>query len=147
MDRATRHWTLTWIGLALALGLHVADETAHDFLAFWNPLVESLRERVLALPLPTFSFELWLGGLIGAVLLLLSLSWFVRRGATCMRPVSYVLAVVMLGNGLLHIAGTVYEGRAVPGVYSSPVLLLAAGLLLVAAWRHRRSSGVARSAA
>jgi hypothetical protein len=39
---ATRHWTLSWTGLAVALGLHVADEAANDFLAFWNPLVRSL---------------------------------------------------------------------------------------------------------
>ncbi len=147
IERATRRWTLSWIALALALGLHAADEAANDFLAFWNPLAESLRDRVPALPLPTFSFGLWLGGLIGAVLVLLSLSWFVQRGAAWMRPVSYVLAVIMLGNGLLHLAGTVYEGQAVPGVYSSPVLLLAAGSLFVAAWRHRSAGGGAPSTA
>lgn len=145
-NEATRHWALSWAGLALAFGLHVADEAANDFLAFWNPLVESLRDRVPVLPLPTFSFELWLGGLIGAVLILFALTWFVRCGAAWMRPVSYVLAVIMLGNGLVHIVGTVVEGRMVPGVYSSPVLLLAAGLLFATARRHRRASGVAHGA-
>jgi hypothetical protein len=147
VEQATRRWTVSWIGLALALGLHVADEAANDFLAYWNPLVESLRDRAPALPLPTFGFELWLGGLTGAILVLLLLARFVRRGADWMRPVSYVLAVIMLGNGLLHIVGTVLQGRAVPGVYSAPVLLLAAGALLATARRHRRVSGVARSAA
>jgi hypothetical protein len=141
VERATRHWTLSWIGLASALGLHVADEAAHDFLGFWNPLVGSLRERMPALPPPTFTFELWLGGLIVGVLVLLSLSWFVRRGAAWMRPVSYVLAVMMLGNGMFHIVGTLVQGRAVPGVYSSPALLIAAGLLFATAWRHRNVSG------
>jgi hypothetical protein len=137
VDRASKRWTWGWVTLALALGLHVADEAAHDFLSFWNPLVRSLRQEVPALPLPTFRFALWLGGLIAAVLLLLALTWFVRRGATWMRPVSYVLAALMLGNGLLHIAGTVYLGRAVPGVYSSPILIIAAGLLFAGAWGHR----------
>jgi hypothetical protein len=41
---------------------------------------------------------------------------------------------------MLHIVGSVYQGRPVPGVYSSPVLLIAAGLLLTNAWRHRTVS-------
>jgi hypothetical protein len=137
---ATRHWTLSWTGLAVALGLHVADEAANDFLAFWDPLVRSLRERALPLPLPTSSFGMWLGGLIVVVVVLLILTWFVRRGATWMRPVSYALAVVMVGNGLLHTLGSIYEGRVVPGVYSSPVLVIAAGLLFATAWRHRNAT-------
>ena len=128
----TGRWALSWVALVLAFALHVADEAAHDFLGFWNPLVLSLRDRVPALPLPTFGFAMWLGGLIGAALVLLVLSWFVWRRAAWMRPVSYVLAVIMLGNGLIHIAGTVYRGQLVPGVYSSPLLLIAAGLLLAA---------------
>lgn len=140
VDKATRYWTLSWIALALAFGVHVADETAHDFLGFWNPLVESLRQRIPLLLLPTFSFELWLGGLIVAVLVLLSLTFFVRRGAPWMRLVSYVLAIIMVGNGLLHILGSLYEGRAVPGVVSSPLLLVTAGLLFATTLRHRVSS-------
>lgn len=136
--RGNHGWTLSWIGLVLAFGLHVVDEAANDFLAFWNPLVESLRDRVRVLPLPTFSFRLWLGGLVGAVLLLLALSWFVHRGATWMRPVSYALAVIMLGNGLVHVGGTLLRGRMVPGVYSAPVLLLAAAFLLITTLRHQR---------
>ena len=137
---------LSWIGHSLAFGLHVADEAANDFLAFWNPLVESLRDRAPALPLPTFSVGLWLGGLIGAVLVLLALSWFVHHGAAWMRPVSYVLAVIMVGNGVVHIVGTVLQGRMVPGVYSAPVLLLAAGFLLVTTRRHHRATAVAGGA-
>ncbi len=137
IDKATTHWTLSWLALAFAFGVHVADEAANDFLGVWNPLVESLRERIPLLPLPTFSFKLWLGGLIVAVLVILLLSLVVRRGAVWMRPVSYVLAVIMLGNGLLHILGSLNEGRALPGVYSSPLLLVTAGLLLATALRHR----------
>jgi hypothetical protein len=134
------HWSLSWIALALAFGVHVADEAAHDFLGVWNPLVASLRQRIPLLPLPTFSFGLWLGGLIVAVLVLLSLTLFVRRGATWMRVVSYVLAIIIFGNGLLHILGSVYEGRALPGVVSSPLLLVTAGLLLATTLRHRAAS-------
>jgi GNAT superfamily N-acetyltransferase len=140
VDSAVKAWAWSWLGLALTLGLHVVDEAANDFLSFWNPLVRSLRREIPVLPLPTFSFELWLGGLIAAVLILLALTRFVRRGALWMRPVSYALAVIMLANGTLHIAATIYEGRAAPGVYSSPILLIAAVFLLVATERHRRAS-------
>jgi hypothetical protein len=37
----------------------------------------------------------------------------------------------MFGNGLLHIAGSFYLGRLMPGVYSSPILLLASAWLFI----------------
>ena len=135
--KATKRWTWSWVGLSLALGLHVFDEAANDFLSFWNPLVESLRQDVRIVPMPTFDFSVWLGGLIAAVVLLLSLKYFVRRGAAWMRPVSIALSVIMLGNGLLHILATIYVGESVPGVYSSPILLIAAALLLVSTIQQR----------
>jgi len=144
VDKGTRLWTLSWIALVVALGVHVADEATHDFLGVWNPLVESLRQRIPLLPLPTFSFELWLGGLIVAVFVLLSLTSFVRRGATWMRPLSYIFAIFMFGNGLLHILGSLYQGRLLPGVFSSPLLLVTAGLLFAATVKHRLASAKER---
>ncbi len=47
-----------------------------------------------------------------------------------MRPKSYVFGVFMLINGLLDIAISVYLGKLMPGVYSSP-LLLAASIALI----------------
>ena len=136
--RARRRWGLAWVGLSLALAVHVVDEALSDFLPFWNSLVGAARDRLPWVPLPTFAFSEWLGGLIVGVVLLLSLSRFAFEGARWMRPLSYFLAVVMLGNGLGHIAASVYLGRLAPGVVSSPLLLLAAALLLVAT---RQSSG------
>lgn len=144
VDKAAKLWTLSWIALVVAFGLHVVDEATHDFLGVWNPLVESLRQRIPLLPLPTFSFELWLGGLIAGFLVLLSLTLFVRRGATWMRPLSYILAVIMFGNGLLHIFGSLYQGRLLPGVFSSPLLLVTAGLLFAATVKYRLASAKER---
>ena len=70
-----------WVALALALGLHVVDEATHDFLSVYNPTVRALRGRVPWLPLPTFTFPVWLGGLIAGVLLLLCLAPLAYRGA------------------------------------------------------------------
>ena len=117
----------------LTLAIHVADEALTGFLAVYNPTVIALRERFSWFPMPVFRFETWLGGLILLVLVLLSLSPFAFRGASWLRPLAYVFAVVMVANGLGHTAGTIF-GRTVesvrfprpmPGFYSSPALLAA----------------------
>jgi hypothetical protein len=48
----------------LALLFHVFDETVNNFLAFYNPLVDAMRSRVRWFFIPTFTFEVWLSGLI-----------------------------------------------------------------------------------
>ena len=53
-----------------------------------------------------------------------------------MGPVSYAFGVLMLFNGLLHITGSIYLGRLMPGVYSAP-LLLAGSIYLLASTRGR----------
>jgi hypothetical protein len=134
---ATRiaQWRTAWVALALAIGLHVTDEALTGFLPVYNGLARGFRARHPWMPLPTFTFPIWLGGLILGVLLLLSLTPVVSRGAQWIRAVSVLLAVIMIGNALGHIAASLYWGRLAPGVYSSPLLLLAALALLVTALR------------
>jgi hypothetical protein len=128
-----------WVALALALGLHVLDEAWNDFLSVYNPTVLAIREHVPWIPLPTFTFPVWLGGLIAAVALLLCLSPFAFRAARWIRVVAWPLGVLMTFNALQHLAGSVYLGRPMPGVYSSP-LLLAASLWLLYAVRSLSGS-------
>lgn len=135
---AVRH-AVAWVALCLALAVHVADEALTDFLSVYNPAIISIRERLPWLPLPTFTFEVWLGGLIVAVIVLTSLTAFVLRGARFMTPLSYAFGALMLGNGLLHIAGSLQLGRPMPGVYSAPLLLGASVYLLFTVNRFRRS--------
>jgi hypothetical protein len=130
-DSTARKHGFAWIALCLALAMHVIDEALTDFLSVYNPAVQAIRGKLPILPLPTFSFELWLSGLIFAILLLLSLSILVFRGSKWMTPLSYVFAVIMLLNGMMHIAGSFYLGRMMPGVYSSPLLLAGSVYLLV----------------
>ncbi len=118
------------MALSVALGLHVLDEALTDFLSFYNPLVERLRERLGFWPMPTFEFVTWITGLVIAVAVLLALSVFAFRGAWWMRPLAYFFGVLMLANGLGHSVGSVYFGRLLPGVYSSPLLLIASVYLL-----------------
>ena len=129
-----------WVGLCLALALHVVDEALTDFLSVYNPAVQSIREHVSWLPLPMFTFEVWLGGLIVAVIVLSCLTVFVLRGARWMTPVSYAFGALMLGNGLLHIVGSMRLGRLMPGVYSAPVLLAASAYMLTTVHQQRKEN-------
>jgi hypothetical protein len=131
-----RHGT-AWILLALALALHVADEAANDFLSVYNPTVLRMKQALPWLPLPVFTFDVWLAGLIAAVVLLLFCSRFVFLGQHWTVPASYLLGGLMALNAFGHFAGSVAMGRAMPGVYSSPILL-AAALFLIFSTRQKR---------
>lgn len=132
-----RH-AVAWVALCLALVAHVADEALTGFLSVYNPTAVAIRERVPWAPLPVFTFEAWLGGLIVAVIVLSSMTVLVLREARLMTAVSYGFGVLMLGNGLLHIAGSLKLGRPMPGVYSAPLLLGASIYLLFTVNRFRR---------
>jgi hypothetical protein len=140
-NTTVRRWGGAWVALCLALAVHVADEALTDFLSVYNPAARAIRQRFPLLPLPVFTFEVWLTGLILALVTLLGLSFFVFRGARWMRPLAYIFSVMMMANGLGHMAGSFYLGRLMPGVYSSPLLLAASGLLLRQTQRQRQRTG------
>jgi hypothetical protein len=136
-DASLKRWGVAWIGLALALALHVADEALTGFLPFYNKFVLAIRDSNPWIPLPTFTFTVWLTGLIALVLALLALSPLVFSGRGWMHPVAYFFGVIMVANAFGHILASLYWGIWAPGVYSSPVLLLAATFLLVTTRRAR----------
>jgi hypothetical protein len=76
-----KHLGRGWLLLTAALALHVADGGTHDFLSLYNPTVLSLRERWAWLPMPTFTYEGWLTGLVAAIFFLLLLTPFAYRRA------------------------------------------------------------------
>lgn len=125
--------------MCAALALHVLDEAVTDFLGVYNPVFRAIRERLPLIILPIFSFNLWLSLLIFAVIALAGVSVFVWKGRWAMRPISYVFAAVMLTNGLLHIAHSIYMWKLMPGVYTSP-LLLAASIVLIASTRAHKTT-------
>jgi hypothetical protein len=130
-----------WIALAAALALHVADEALTDFLSVYNPAVRAIRERVPWLPLPTFSFAVWIAGLAGGVALLFALSPLAFRGARWLAIIALPFSAMMVANGFGHIGSSIYFGRWMPGVYSSPALIAVAVVALVCAWRVVRRRG------
>jgi hypothetical protein len=133
---ATTSFGWAWVAATIALALHVADEASHDFLAWYNPRALRIRQALGFLPFPpTFTFWPWLVGLIAGILVLASLSPFAFAGKPWLRPAAYVLAGIHIGNGLLHLVGSLLARRPVPGLYSAPLLLLAGGWLAYAAGR------------
>ena len=122
---------IAWLLLTVAVAAHVLDEALNDFLSFYNPTVEAIRETLGWFPMPTFTFATWVAGLVVAVLLLVALTPLAGRGSTGMRILSYVYGVLMIGNGLLHIGLSISTGGLIPGVISSPFLIAAAVFLLV----------------
>jgi hypothetical protein len=139
---AVRHMR-AWLLLVGALAVHVIDEALTDFLDFYNPLVLSIRSQFPWFPMPTFTFGVWLAGLVLLVTVLVALAPMVRRGGTAMWLLSWVLSLIMLGNGLGHLAGSVYFQRWLPGAASAP-LLLAASVFLLHATEQRRRADLAR---
>ena len=139
-----------WVGLALAIGLHVTDEAFTGFLSIYNPTVIEARSRWSWFPMPTFTFEEWLWGLIVFVVILLMLSPLAFRNATGLRPIACFLSALMILNALGHTLATVWGrtfesihfSRPAPGFYSSPVLLLASIYLLVQLRSSRSREGI-----
>ena len=127
------YFGFAWIAFALAVAVHMADEAAHDFLSVYNPTVRAIRARLPFLPLPTFSFPVWIGGLIAGIVLLLALSPLAFDGDDRLRLIAWPLAIIIgIGNALLHFAGSAWHRRRMPGVYSAPLLLVTGTCLLAA---------------
>jgi len=135
-----RKFGFAWLLLCMALALHVLDETLTDFLSVYNPAVQAIRKRFSFLPLPVFSFRVWLTGLSVAILLAFCLSPLAFRGSRFAIGVAYPLSILMFANGLGHIGASLYRRRMMPGVYSSPLLLLASAYLFICAESLRHAA-------
>jgi hypothetical protein len=133
--RQSRAFGRAWVAMAIVIALHVTDEAATGFLDFYNPAARAVRARLPFLPLPTFTFGVWLAGLALGVAVLLVLSPRAFRGSRWIARVALPLSVLMLANGLGHIGASFYLGRLAPGVYSAPLLLVASVWLFREAWK------------
>jgi hypothetical protein len=129
-----------WLVLTFVLALHVADEAAHDFLATYNPIAHAIKTRWSWLPLPEFTFGIWLAGLALAIVGLALLAPMAFRGGGAMRCAAVVFAALMVGNGTLHLGGSLYYNRVLPGTWTAPLLLVAGAWLLLATRRAVRAA-------
>ena len=139
VNRASRQ-ARAWLVLVGVLGLHVLDEAATNFLEFYNPLVLRLREQIGWFPMPTFTFGIWLTGLIVACLVLGLLTPVIRRGSLGGRLASYAFSALMFLNGVGHLGGSIYFQRWLPGATTAPLLLIASARLARATWATGRSN-------
>ncbi len=99
-----------WLMLVGALAIHVVDEAFTGFLGFYNPLVLNIRSWLPWFPMPTFTYGVWLTGLIVLVSLLTLLAPVIRRGGVASRLASWIFSVIMFLNGLGHLAGSLVLG-------------------------------------
>jgi hypothetical protein len=132
---ASRHLQ-AWFLVVAVLATHVIDEAATDFLGFYNPLVLSVRARVHWFPMPTFTFSIWLAGLILLVIVLASMGRMVRNGSVGARLASWVLAALMFLNGIGHLGGSLFLKRWLPGTTSAPLLVAASFWLGLQTWKR-----------
>jgi Protein of unknown function with HXXEE motif len=122
-----------WVLLSIALTLHVTDEALTDFLSVYNPAVQAIRKRIPFVPLPIFTFRVWLAGLCLGILVAFALSVLAFRGARLALMLAYPVAILMFGNGIGHILASLYRRRVMPGTYSSPLLVAASVYLFLCA--------------
>lgn len=137
----SRRHARAWLGLTAALALHVVDEASNDFLALYNPTVTSLRQQFPWLPLPRFTFGVWITGLAAAALLLAALTPAVRRGARRWVYLSFPFAGIMAVNGVGHLVWSLRLGYPVAGAWTSPLLLVGSGMLFWQALARSRTHG------
>jgi hypothetical protein len=140
IGKGASQFGFAWILLCVTLGLHVADEAMTDFLSVYNLTVQAIRKRLPFLPLPVFTFKVWLTGLCVAIFLVFSLSPLAFRGSPWAVWFAYPFAIIMFGNGLGHVGASMYRRRLMPGVYSSPFLLLASAYLFICAESMRHAA-------
>lgn len=120
-----------WIAATIALGLHVIDEAMHDFLAWYNPQALRIRQFFGRLPFPPiFTYWPWFIALSVGVVILAALTPQAFAGNHWVRVLATIMAIEHIGNGLLHLVAGVVTRRAVPGIWSAP-LLLATGVWLL----------------
>lgn len=138
----TLRFGIAWMALVFVLAIHVVDEMATGFLPFYNSLATSAQASGYWFAMPTISMPVWLNGLGIVLVALLLSSPLVFEGKRYMRPVAYIFGALMILNAVGHIVASFIFGQAIPGVYSSPLLLVAAAFLVLMAYRDRQAADI-----
>lgn len=121
---------IAWLIMMFTIALHVFDEVKTDFLPFYNQLVLQLRQNTGFFPMPTFSFNVWLIGLIVMIVIGFAITPVFARGKKAMKIFTIVFGIIMIFNACGHLIGSIYLGRLLPGFWSSPLLLVSAGFVV-----------------
>jgi hypothetical protein len=141
---ARNNFGLAWLLLCLALGLHIGDEAAHNFLPYFNAAVLTIWAHFQWLPRMDMEFRPWLIRVSAVAVVLLLLTPFAYRNARWVRPLGYLFVGLQLLNGLGHIVETLlghsvpsvaFDGPS-PGFYTAPLLVVFSLFLF---WSLRKS--------
>lgn len=128
---AAHAFGIAWILFAVTFAAHFTDEAMHGFLPEYNSRVRMIRKKIPLLPIPTFSFAGWLALLIAGLVLLLGLSPLAFHDNLWLHLVARPIAIIAgIFNAGLHLVGSLWCRRPMPGLYSSPLLLTSAIYLL-----------------
>jgi hypothetical protein len=120
-----------WLFFGYTLALHVLDEAGHDFVTVFNSNALAIRRALPFLHVPVLTLQEFIGILALFLTLLLALTPLAFRGLKWMRGLAIpISAIGGILNGTMHILSSIYLKHLMPGVYSSPLLLLAGTLLL-----------------
>ena len=131
------HWNfgLAWIAFAVTIALHATDEATHDFLGVYNPNAQAIRRR-FHVPIPVFTLRGFAIALSSAVCLLLILTPLAFHGTHWIQIAAIPVAILAgIGNGCLHLGGSLLYRRWMPGVLTAPLLLASGSWLLWSCWR------------
>ncbi len=120
-----------WLFFGYTLALHALDEAGHGFVTVFNSNALAIRRALPFLRVPVLALQDFIGILALFLTLLLALAPLAFRGVKWMRGLAIPISVIAgILNGTMHILSSIYMKRLMPGVYSSPLLLLAGTLLL-----------------
>jgi hypothetical protein len=132
-----------WFILSLFLLLHIVDEAINGFLPVYNEHVLKIKANT-GIPFPTFTFPFWFTGLVCVDVWLLFLSRYALQGKRVIILLAYPFAVIMLLNGLMHLAGSLYLRQWVPGFITAPFLIYGAINLYLATLKMTGKPTIAR---
>ena len=134
--------SISWLFLIVSLILHVIDEALNNFLDFYNPLGLKIKEHISFIPLPTFTFRIWISGLSIGVVLLLLMTPFIYDRNRFFIPVAKIFSILMILNGLAHIIGSIYYDRILPGLFSSPILIIFSAYFILVLILNKKESQI-----
>ena len=141
---SNQRFGIYWLFFGYTLALHVLDEAGNNFLAVYNPNALAIRHALPWLPIPVFTFQQWVGRLAIALALWLALAPLAFQGVKALKWLAILVAVLVgIGNGLAHIASSIYYGRFMPGVFSALLILLSGIVLLRSAIQKEPSTSTA----
>jgi hypothetical protein len=115
----------SWLFLVSCLLLHVIDEAVNNFLDLYNPIVLKIKASIPFLPLPTFTFKIWIVGLSFLIIILFFLTTLVYNRNKLIISLIKIFSILMIFNGLGHIFGSIYYSKIIAGMVSSPFLIIA----------------------